>query len=242
MTPHQELTFMPRLTHEYELTDSDILPKDYATFLVECAQIYVNQSYPDLKKDDEFFQPNFNLVGQIQYIYPDDQSEQWPRGITRRPAYHEDMGIAQQLNANHQDFAVTVQDRVQQINTQLDQRFPQREQKFPSTYITELDLSPNNLEIFTMMKYDALGREMYISLKTAGNQMQDRSKKYHSIRIPTLAITLSDDCTAYATLESMMDHLEHTLKQHYEFERRKTITEYIERSTVELAEKIKHAA
>ena len=61
MTPHQELTFMPRLTHEYELTDSDILPKDYATFLVECAQIYVNQSYPDLKKDDEFFQPNFNF-------------------------------------------------------------------------------------------------------------------------------------------------------------------------------------
>ncbi|GEM_PF-6782230 len=210
MTQKQELTFMPKLTREYQLTDFDILPKNYAAFLIECAQIYVNQSYPDLKKDSEFFQPNFKLFGQIKYIHPDDQTEKLANGILKIPKYAESLGtieksgMAEQLNANHQDFAITIQDRIQQINTQLDQRFPQREHKFPSTYVQELDLTPSNMELLANMKYDCLGREMYISLNTAGSEMQGRSKKYHSIRIPTIAITLSDDCTNYAKLESMV--------------------------------------
>jgi len=92
------------------------------------------------------------------------------------------------------------------------------------------------MELLANMKYDCLGREMYISLNTAGSEVQERSKKYHSIWIPTIAITLSDDCTNYAKLESIVAQMELALNKHYDFDQRKTTTEYTERKTVELAE------
>ncbi len=244
----KELTFMPKLICEYELIDFDILPKNYAQFLTECAQIYVDQSYPDLKKDDKFFRPNFNLLGKIEYSHPDNQTIEYippdtktehnPTGIYKSPSYWQNLGEENHLNINQLDFELKVQEIAQQMNTLLDQRFPQREGKFPKTYIKELDLSSESIELYTSIRYDMLPLHLFVSLKADGGTMQDMwKKKYHLIQMPRLILTLTDDCTAYSKLESIMENMEFALKKSYDFERKKTTKEYTERKTVELDEK-----
>lgn len=243
----KELTFMPKLTCEYELDEFDILPKDYASFLSECAKIYVHQAYPDLKKDDTFYHPNFTILGKIEYSYPnnqaveyhnqENQTENIPTGIYKTPSYWQNLGIADQLDVHQDDFDIRLQERVQQMNTQLDLRFADREGTFPRTYLKELDLCSESIKISARVKYDILPLRLYLSLNAEGGTIQEWRKKYQHISTPTLAITLDDQCNDYTKLESMVQNIELALKKRYPFERKKTTIEYTERDNVELAEK-----
>ncbi len=235
-------TLEPTLKRTYELQDLDILPKDYGSFLAECAQIYHEQTGIKKINDDAIFKSSFTIVGQISYASPDDQTKEIHPRIIRNHTYYENLGengklpFEGQVSLQQDDFAQPIKSLVQQINTQLDTRFPQREGQFPMTYFKEFDLSSKELEVWTRFYNELVPLSMYITLKAESSSMTNYQKRtYMYVGEPLLSIEIHDKCSEYSTLESIANSIETHLTQRYAFQERKTQQGRTERRTVELA-------
>ncbi len=257
-TPNTSFTYEPKLERTYRLEHLDIPPKDYDKFLLNCVNIYTTQTYPDIAKDvnlkdDINFQPRTLLLGQIKYFRPEVQIHQPAKKRDQKPdriikqedtAYCEE--LARDLNPgayyydwyiHEPDFATKVQTKVQQINTQLDQRFPHRENKVPFEYIPKLKLIPFEIKLWMPMKYDNLTLTLDITLTADTTTMIDLPRlRSLMVAEPRLSISIKDRGADFSRLEALADSIEEQIQSRYPITERKTLIGYTERQYPELAE------
>ena len=216
----QETThpFQPTFSRTYQFEHLKILPQDYGPFLAACTEMYLKQSSIISHKQQKESSANFSLFGIIIYQTASNQTKKVCKSHNiQNQMYTEPLGTDHNLKLDNPLFAEKIQTRVDIVNTQLDDRFPQSKSRFPQTYLQHHKLLSTSIELNALTYYKTTSlHSLNIHLKAQSTTATGlESKKYIYFLKPFLTIELRDNPAQLSNLEQLAANLEQELHTRY---------------------------